>query len=67
MRVGERPDFRARPGALEVRVFAMSLIAALTETTAYWAEHGHEDDLGELVDRALSMLVTGFGTGGPQA
>ncbi|MGW0903939.1 TetR/AcrR family transcriptional regulator [Streptomyces sp. NPDC002853] len=55
------------PGELEVRVFAMSLIAALTETAAYWAEHGHEDDLGELVDRALSMLTTGFGTGAPKA
>ncbi|MEV0525431.1 TetR family transcriptional regulator [Streptomyces sp. NPDC050439] len=55
------------PGELEVRVFAMSLIAALTETAAYWAEHGHEDDLGELVDRALSMLTTGFGTAAPGA
>ncbi|MWA13251.1 TetR/AcrR family transcriptional regulator [Streptomyces sp. BA2] len=51
------------PGDLEVRVFAMSLIAALTETTAYWAEHGHRDDLRELVDRAMDMLTTGFGTG----
>ncbi|MEV2249756.1 TetR family transcriptional regulator [Streptomyces sp. NPDC050147] len=55
------------PGELEVRVFAMGLIAALTETAAYWAERGHEDDLGELVDRALSMLTTGFGTGVPEA
>ncbi|GAA3119151.1 TetR/AcrR family transcriptional regulator [Streptomyces rectiviolaceus] len=55
------------PGDLEVRVFAMSLIAALTETTAYWAEHGHEDDLGGLVDRTMDMLIAGFGTGAPQA
>lgn len=50
-------------GELEVRVFAMGLIAALTETAAYWAEHGHEEDLGELVDRALTMLADGFAPG----
>ncbi|WP_367044609.1 hypothetical protein [Streptomyces sp. Je 1-332] len=41
----------------------MILTAALTQTAAYWAEHSHEDDLGTLVDRALGMLITGFGTG----
>ncbi|MFD4476840.1 TetR/AcrR family transcriptional regulator [Streptomyces sp. NPDC058471] len=51
------------PGDLEVRVFAMGLIGALTETMAYWAEQGHEDDLGELVNRTMDTLATGFGTG----
>ncbi|MGW5868131.1 TetR/AcrR family transcriptional regulator [Streptomyces sp. NPDC055239] len=51
------------PADLEVRVFSMGLIAALTETSAYWAEHGHEDDLGDLVDRTLTMLTTGFASG----
>ncbi|MFI7322588.1 TetR/AcrR family transcriptional regulator [Streptomyces venezuelae] len=54
------------PGDLEVRAFAMGLIGALTETAAYWAEHGHRDDLPELVDRTLDMLATGFaGPTGP--
>ncbi|WP_371527530.1 TetR family transcriptional regulator [Streptomyces sp. NBC_01283] len=51
------------PGDLEVRVFAMGLIGALTEAMAYWAEQGHEDDLGELVNRTMDTLATGFGTG----
>ncbi|WP_055699464.1 MULTISPECIES: TetR/AcrR family transcriptional regulator [Streptomyces] len=48
------------PGDLEVRTFAMGLIGALTETTAYWAEHDHKDDLATLVDRTLSTLTRGF-------
>ncbi|MGB8940617.1 MAG: TetR family transcriptional regulator [Streptomyces sp.] len=55
------------PGDLEVRVFAMGLIGALTEAMAYWAEQGHEDDLGELVNRTMDTLATGFGTGVPGA
>ncbi|MEU5957478.1 TetR family transcriptional regulator [Streptomyces sp. NPDC047525] len=55
------------PAELEVRVFSMGLIGALTETSAYWAEHGHEDDLGELVDRTLNMLTAGFGKAEPGA
>lgn len=51
------------PEELEVRVFSMSLTGALTETAVYWAEHGHEDDLGGLVDRALDMLTAGFSPG----
>ncbi|MFJ2767621.1 TetR/AcrR family transcriptional regulator [Streptomyces sp. NPDC087300] len=47
-------------GDLEVRVFSMGLIGALTETTAYWAEHDHEDDLSALVDRTFAMLTSGF-------
>ncbi|MEU6821677.1 TetR family transcriptional regulator [Streptomyces atriruber] len=48
------------PGDLEVRAFSMGLIGALTETTAYWAERGHQDDLPTLVDRTLDMLTAGF-------
>ncbi|MET8683813.1 TetR family transcriptional regulator [Streptomyces sp. NPDC004732] len=48
------------PGDLEVRAFSMGLIGALTETTAYWAERGHKDDLPTLVDRTLDMLTSGF-------
>ncbi|MER7350762.1 TetR family transcriptional regulator [Streptomyces aurantiacus] len=47
-------------GDLEVRAFSMGLIGALTEVSAYWAEHDHQDDLGDLVDRTLDMLSTGF-------
>jgi AcrR family transcriptional regulator len=48
------------PGDLEVRAFSMGLIGALTETMAYWAEHGHKEDLPALVDRTLSVLTSGF-------
>ncbi|MEU3030456.1 TetR/AcrR family transcriptional regulator [Streptomyces incarnatus] len=47
------------PGDLEVRVYAMSLIGGLMETTMYWAEHGHRDDLRDLVDRTLDVLGHG--------
>ncbi|CAL9439558.1 hypothetical protein SUDANB6_02211 [Streptomyces sp. enrichment culture] len=42
--------------ALEVRVVSMSLAGGLLEVSRYWAEHGHEDDLADLVDRALDVL-----------
>ncbi|MEW2621675.1 TetR family transcriptional regulator [Streptomyces sp. NPDC048106] len=48
------------PGGLEVRVYAMSLIGGLMETTMYWAEHGHQDDLRDLVDRTLDVLEHGL-------
>ncbi|WP_369213385.1 TetR/AcrR family transcriptional regulator, partial [Streptomyces flavofungini] len=54
------------PGDLEVRAFSMGLMGALTETTAYWAERGHKDDLADLVDRTLSVLTSGF-SGAPDA
>lgn len=53
-RTGRRTD------ELEVRVFAMGVIAALTETAMYWTERGHQDDLIELVDRALDTLRDGL-------
>ena len=40
-------------GELEVRIFATGLLAAVLETTLYWAERGQQDDLVELIDRML--------------
>ncbi|MFF3907699.1 TetR/AcrR family transcriptional regulator [Streptomyces sp. NPDC001848] len=48
------------PEGLEVRVFAMSLIGGLMETSLYWAENGHREDLADLVDRALDVLEHGL-------
>ncbi|MFH8338685.1 TetR/AcrR family transcriptional regulator [Streptomyces sp. AM6-12] len=48
------------PGDLEVRVYAMSLIGGLLETTMYWAEHGHRDDLPDLIGRTLDVLDGGL-------
>ncbi|WP_374224594.1 TetR/AcrR family transcriptional regulator [Streptomyces sp. ISL-99] len=45
---------------LEVRVVSMGFVAALMETTVYWAEHGRQDDLLALVDRTLDTLNAGF-------
>ncbi|MFF7334658.1 TetR family transcriptional regulator [Streptomyces sp. NPDC008150] len=48
------------PQSLEVRVYAMALVGALMETTLYWADHDHEDDLKELAERALDVLERGL-------
>ncbi|MGW4564497.1 TetR/AcrR family transcriptional regulator [Streptomyces sp. NPDC004561] len=48
------------PESLEVRVYAMSLVGALMETSVYWAEHAHQDDFEALVDRALDVLRHGL-------
>ncbi|MEV5278423.1 TetR family transcriptional regulator [Streptomyces sp. NPDC051994] len=54
-----------RPEAdLEVRVFAMAVLGALHETTVYWAERGHRDDLLELIARTMTTLDTGLPLGG---
>ncbi|MDF3298173.1 TetR/AcrR family transcriptional regulator [Streptomyces tropicalis] len=53
------------PHGLEVRVLAMSLAGALMETSLYWAETGHREDLAELVDRALTVLDQGLPPGNP--
>ncbi|MEV7000013.1 TetR family transcriptional regulator [Streptomyces sp. NPDC093982] len=50
---------RARD-SFEVRVFTMSLIGALAEVSLYWAENGFEDDLNDLVDRALDVVEHGL-------
>ncbi len=50
------------PDDLEVRVWAMSLIGGLLETSLYWAENGHRENLADLVDRALTVLADGLPT-----
>ncbi|MBD0745352.1 TetR/AcrR family transcriptional regulator [Streptomyces sp. CBMA152] len=45
---------------LEVRVYSMAVLGALHETTVYWAEHDHEDDLVDLVNRALDTVRDGM-------
>lgn len=52
------------PDGLEVRVLSMSLAGGLMETSQYWAEHGHRDDLADLVDRALDVLENGLPAAG---
>ncbi|AQS67824.1 TetR family transcriptional regulator [Streptomyces pactum] len=47
------------PDALEVRVLSTSLVGGLLEVSRYWAEHGHEDDPADLVERALDVLEHG--------
>ncbi len=48
------------PDSLEVRVYTMSLIGGLMETSMYWAEHGHQGDFPALLDRALDVLQQGL-------
>ncbi|MDX2549645.1 MULTISPECIES: TetR/AcrR family transcriptional regulator [Streptomyces] len=61
--IAERTD--RDPDSLEVRVYAMSLIGALLETSLYWAENGHRDDFSALVDRTLATLQHGLPRGNP--
>ncbi|MCX5423293.1 TetR/AcrR family transcriptional regulator [Streptomyces sp. NBC_00078] len=58
--IGERHGLD--PDGIEVRVYAMSFIAGLMEASMYWAENGFEDELGDLVDRALDVLERGLPT-----
>ncbi|MER6162901.1 TetR family transcriptional regulator [Streptomyces sp. NPDC001868] len=53
------------PESLEVRVYAMSLIGGLMETSLYWAENNHQDDFAALVDRTLITLQHGLPTENP--
>ncbi|WUH53444.1 TetR family transcriptional regulator [Streptomyces sp. NBC_00442] len=45
---------------LAVRVFAMAVLGALHETTVYWAERGHEDDVLILIGQTLDTLEAGL-------
>ncbi|MEU2335916.1 TetR/AcrR family transcriptional regulator [Streptomyces sp. NPDC006654] len=56
--IGERTG--RDPDSLEVRVYAMSIIGGLMETSMYWAENGHEADFDTLVDRALNVIGHGL-------
>ncbi|MGI5377861.1 TetR/AcrR family transcriptional regulator [Streptomyces sp. CA-251387] len=53
------------PDSLEVRVYAMSLVGGLMEANMSWAENGFEDDLHDMVDRALDVLEHGLPTEKP--
>ncbi|OIK05091.1 TetR/AcrR family transcriptional regulator [Streptomyces monashensis] len=48
------------PDALEVRVYAMSLIGGLMEVSMYWAENDFGGDLHDLMDRALTVMDRGL-------
>lgn len=63
--IGERAG--RDPDGLEVRVFAMSLIGGLMETSLYWAEGGHQDDFADLVERTVNVLEHGLPPGNPEA
>ncbi|MHA5049190.1 TetR/AcrR family transcriptional regulator [Streptomyces sp. SD15] len=63
--IGERTG--RDPDSLEVRVFAMSLIGGLMETSLYWAEGGHQEDFAEIVGRAVDVLQHGLAAAGPEA
>jgi AcrR family transcriptional regulator len=63
--IGERAGWD--PDSLEVRVFAMSLIGGLMETSLYWAETGHRDDFADLVERTVNVLEHGLPPGNPEA
>ncbi|KUO11862.1 TetR/AcrR family transcriptional regulator [Streptomyces sp. DSM 15324] len=56
--VAERTGLPA--DGLEVRVYTMSLIGGLMETSMYWAEQGHQGDLAALLDRTLDILQNGL-------
>ncbi len=53
------------PDDLEVRVFTMSLLGGLLEVPLYWAEHGFQGDLADLVDRALDDRAPRPAAGNP--
>ncbi|MEV7977177.1 TetR family transcriptional regulator [Streptomyces sp. NPDC086519] len=56
--IGERTG--RDPDSLEVRVYAMSIVGGLMETSMYWAEQDHAPDFEALVDRALNVIEHGL-------
>ncbi|MER7182790.1 TetR family transcriptional regulator [Streptomyces hyaluromycini] len=56
--IGERTGLD--PDSLEVRVYAMSVVGGLLETSMYWAEQEHEPDYDALIDRALNVIEHGL-------
>ncbi|MET9830684.1 TetR family transcriptional regulator [Streptomyces sp. NPDC006385] len=48
------------PDSLEARVYTMSLVGGLTEISLYWAENDFQDDLHDLLDRALGVIAHGL-------
>lgn len=55
--IGERTG--RDPESLQARVYTMSLVGGLMETSLYWAAGGHRDDFAALVDRTLDVLEHG--------
>ncbi|MFF5854813.1 TetR/AcrR family transcriptional regulator [Streptomyces sp. NPDC012751] len=53
------------PESLEVRVGVMALIGGMMEVAMYWAEHGCEDRLPDLMERALDVMEDGPRLGNP--
>jgi AcrR family transcriptional regulator len=51
------------PDGLEVRVYAMALVGGLMEVNMCWAENGFQDDLRDMMDRALDVMEHGLPTG----
>ncbi|MEW2546005.1 TetR family transcriptional regulator [Streptomyces sp. NPDC047002] len=51
------------PAELELRVLVAAVLGALREALLHWGEHGFDDDLFALVDRAVAALRTTDGTG----
>lgn len=51
------------PDSLEVRVYAMALVGGLMEANLCWAENGFQDDLRDMMDRALDVMEHGLPTG----
>ncbi|WP_203614843.1 TetR family transcriptional regulator [Streptomyces sp. SID13726] len=45
---------------LEVRVYTKCLIGGLAEISLYWAENDFQDDLSDLLDRALTVIEHGL-------
>ncbi|CAM5683755.1 TetR family transcriptional regulator OS=Streptomyces tendae OX=1932 GN=F3L20_04600 PE=4 SV=1 [Streptomyces tendae] len=48
------------PDSLEIRTVSMSLVGGLMEVSRSWAGHDHEENLADLVDRALDTLENGL-------
>ncbi|WP_433892086.1 TetR/AcrR family transcriptional regulator [Streptomyces sp. CA-111067] len=46
--------------SLEIRVFTATVFTALHETTSYWSEEGHEEQLLDLIDRSLTFISGGM-------
>ncbi|MET7432389.1 TetR family transcriptional regulator [Streptomyces flaveolus] len=51
--------------SLEVRVYATALVGGLMEANLCWAENGFQEDLRDMLDRALDVLEHGLPTGNP--
>lgn len=46
------------PEELELRVVARTLTAAMWEAGLHWHDNGYQEDLGDVLDRALAVLET---------